>query len=82
MRVLLKHGLLFIIYGSLSSIAVIIIVYVMQLQDRPDLHAWHLIELDEEFTASQSKDINTLAVYQYRESGGPRNLSSKLESYF
>jgi esterase/lipase len=67
MRNLLKHSLLFIIYGSISSIAAVIVVYVIQLHNRPDLYTWHLAELDEEFTESQSADIKSLADYQQLE---------------
>jgi len=67
MRFLLKHGLLFIIYGLVCSIAAVLIIFISQLQNRPDLRVWHTAELDEEFTVSQTVDIKTLADYQQLE---------------
>lgn len=67
MRFLIKHSLLFIIYGLICSVAAALFIFISQLQNRPDLRVWHLAELDEEFTASHSKDIKTLADYQQLE---------------
>lgn len=36
----------------IGAFAVLLIVVVIYLESRPDLHAWHLAELDAEFTAS------------------------------
>ena len=63
MRFLIKHGLLFFIYGSICSIAALLFIYISQLQNRPDLHAWHLVELDEEFTISHKSNIETFSDY-------------------
>jgi len=38
--------------GLVGAFIILLIAFVMYLESRPDLHVWHLAELDEEFTAS------------------------------
>ena len=38
--------------GLVGALVILLIVFVVALDNRPDLHVWHLAELDEEFTAS------------------------------
>jgi alpha-beta hydrolase superfamily lysophospholipase len=38
--------------GLVGAFIILLIVFVVALDNRPDLHVWHLAELDEEFTAS------------------------------
>ncbi len=37
--------------GLVGAFIILLIGFVMVLESRPDLHVWHLAELDEEFTA-------------------------------
>ncbi|WP_455208513.1 alpha/beta hydrolase [Kaarinaea lacus] len=67
MRALLKHIFLFILYSAIGSFLALLIVFVSQLQNRPDLRPWHTSVLDEEFTVSQSTNIKNLADYQQLE---------------
>ena len=62
-RFLLKHSFLFIIYGAICGLAAVIIVYISLLQNRPDLRAWHLAELDEEFSVANKEEIKTFPDY-------------------
>jgi alpha-beta hydrolase superfamily lysophospholipase len=48
---LLRHLLRIGFYGSLGVAFALVVVFVLYLNDRPDLSIWHLAELDEEFTA-------------------------------
>ncbi len=38
--------------GLVGALVILLIVFVVALDNRPDLHVWHLAELDEEFTES------------------------------
>ena len=38
-------------YGLLGALIAILIVYILFLENRPDLSIWHLADLDQEFTA-------------------------------
>ncbi len=38
--------------GLVGALIILLIVFVVALDNRPDLNVWHLAELDEEFTAS------------------------------
>ncbi len=78
MRLLLKHGLLFLSYGAICSIAVLVFIYIHQLQTRPELRVWHTAELQEEFTVDYASTINTFAVYQQLEQRLFRQLLSKV----
>ena len=38
--------------GLLGAFIILLVIFVLFLDSRPDLHVWHLAELDEEFTTS------------------------------
>ena len=38
--------------GLVGAFIILLVVFVLFLESRPDLHVWHLAELDEEFTVS------------------------------
>lgn len=38
--------------GLLIAFVILLVIFVLHLENRADLHVWHLAELDEEFTAS------------------------------
>jgi len=40
-----------VLYGSVGALVVLVTVFVIYLDSRPDLKVWHLAELDAEFTA-------------------------------
>ena len=48
---LIKHIIKALIYGIAGGLVVLIIIFVLFLESRPDLKVWHQIELDAEFTA-------------------------------
>ena len=52
-----KHTLKALGYGIVGGIAVLIVVFVLQLERRPDLKVWHEVELDAEFTADGVKSF-------------------------
>jgi alpha-beta hydrolase superfamily lysophospholipase len=41
-----------LVSGLVGAFVILIVVFVLYLEGRPDLHVWHLAELDEEFTVS------------------------------
>jgi alpha-beta hydrolase superfamily lysophospholipase len=63
-RAIVKHGILFILYGAICSVTLVIVLYVNHLQNRPDLRPWHQAELNSEFRVSKKADIKNLADYQ------------------
>jgi alpha-beta hydrolase superfamily lysophospholipase len=48
---LIKHTVKALICGIAGGLVVLIIIFVLFLENRPDLKVWHQIELDAEFTA-------------------------------
>ena len=52
-----KHTLKALGYGIAGGAAVMIVVFVLQLERRPDLKVWHTVELDAEFTADRAKSF-------------------------
>ena len=48
---LVRHVLGIGLYGSVGVVLTLLVVFVLYLNNRPDLSIWHLAELDEEFTA-------------------------------
>jgi alpha-beta hydrolase superfamily lysophospholipase len=52
-----KHTLKALGYGITGGVAVMIVVFVVQLERRPDLKIWHTVELDAEFTAEKAKNF-------------------------
>ncbi|KPJ95887.1 MAG: hypothetical protein AMJ53_01840 [Gammaproteobacteria bacterium SG8_11] len=61
---MIKQGLLFILYGAIFSMVMVVMLFVNHLENRPDLRLWHTAKLDEEFRASQKADIQNLTDYQ------------------
>ena len=51
LRKLLRHVLLISLYGVTGAFLTLLVVFVLYLNGRPDLSAWHVADLDEEFTA-------------------------------
>jgi alpha-beta hydrolase superfamily lysophospholipase len=58
---LLRHLLLALVYGAIGATLVLLVVFVLYLNERPDLSVWHLADLDEEFTSTS--DVKTFADY-------------------
>jgi alpha-beta hydrolase superfamily lysophospholipase len=50
----LKHALWFSLYGALGVVLTLLVVFILYLEGRPDLDAWHLAELDQEFTTDKA----------------------------
>lgn len=50
-RKLIRHIVLFGLYGVLGAAVTLIVIFVLYLNSRPNLSVWHLADLDEEFTA-------------------------------
>lgn len=48
-------------YGTLGSFIALLVVFVLYLDDRPDLSVWHHADLDEEFTTRS--DVSSFAEY-------------------
>ena len=49
---LTMQPVMLLLSGLAGAFIIFLIAFVMYLEGRPDLHVWHLAELDEEFTAS------------------------------
>ena len=45
-----KHVLRALLYGLVGAVVLLVIVFVIILERRPDLEVWHTVHLDEEFT--------------------------------
>ena len=56
-----KKFLIALLFASLGSFVMAIVVVVQVLNGRPDLQVWHSADLDEEFTADS--DVTTFADY-------------------
>ena len=50
LRFLFRHAARFVWYGSIGVLLTLVVVFVLLMNNRPDLSIWHLAELDEEFT--------------------------------
>jgi alpha-beta hydrolase superfamily lysophospholipase len=50
LRSLVRQVLWIGFYGSVGATLAFLVVFVLYMNDRPDLSVWHLAELDEEFT--------------------------------
>jgi len=48
---LIKHIIKAIIYGITGGLVVLIVIFVMFLESRPELKVWHQVELNAEFSA-------------------------------
>jgi len=49
-RGLFRQALRLAFYGAIGVMLTLVVVFVLVLNNRPDLSVWHLAELDEEFT--------------------------------
>ena len=49
---LIKHCLKALLYGIIGGCFVLVIIFVLFLENRPELKVWHEAELDVEFTAN------------------------------
>ncbi len=57
MRGLLVHLTRLVLYGGVSVVLTLLVVFVRHLDNRPDLDVWHLADLDAEFTADSPVDF-------------------------
>ena len=48
---LIKHIIKALFYGIAGGLIVLVIIFVLFLESRPELKVWHQVELDAEFTA-------------------------------
>ena len=60
-KTILHHALRLAWYGSVGVVLTLIVVFVLYLNDRPDLSVWHLVDLDEEFTVDS--DVSSFEGY-------------------
>ena len=67
MKALLKHVTLFVVYGTLCTVATLVVAYLYYLQQRPDLKPWHTANLDAEFRAADPATVKTLDDYRHLE---------------
>jgi len=67
MKTLLKHVALFVVYGTLCTVATLVVAYLYYLQQRPDLKPWHTANLDAEFRAADAATVETLDDYRHVE---------------
>ena len=56
-----RHGLWALAFSAFGAAVVLVTVFVMYLNGRADLSVWHLVDLDEEFTAGSK--VETFADY-------------------
>ncbi|MBW2417175.1 MAG: alpha/beta fold hydrolase [Deltaproteobacteria bacterium] len=63
MKRLAKHLLLAIVYALLGSFVFATVLYIKKLNAQPDLQPWHVVDLEEEFRASRSDEINDFDAY-------------------
>jgi alpha-beta hydrolase superfamily lysophospholipase len=61
LRHLFHHALRIVLYGVVGATLALVIVYVIMLNERPDLSVWHEADLGEEFTVHS--DVSTFAEY-------------------
>ncbi|MGB5307921.1 MAG: alpha/beta hydrolase, partial [Arenicellales bacterium] len=63
----LKKILAISAYTVFGAVLGIIILYVYLMQNRPDLHPWHTLSLEEEFTIKSTAKIKTFPEYLAQE---------------
>ena len=56
LRKLLRHAAVSLIYSMVGAAVVLVVVFVVYLDSRPDLAVWHTADLDEEFTTRSKAD--------------------------
>ncbi len=74
----MRHTLRALVYGAVGALAVLLVVGVRFLNARPDLQAWHTVDLHEEFTAESP--IESFAEYLELERRLFAQLDTRLES--
>ena len=60
-RTIFRHAFLMGVYGVLGVFITLVTVFVIMMNDRPDLSVWHTADLDEEFTVESN--VSTFADY-------------------
>lgn len=60
---LLRRVMKIALYTALGSVLGMVGLYVHIMNDRPDLHDWHTVKLDEEFTEKKARKITRFADY-------------------
>ncbi len=60
-RALLRQFIRLGLYGAAGVVLTLLVFFIVYLDSRPDLHSWHLAELDAEYTADS--DITSFAEY-------------------
>ena len=60
-RLVFRHAFLIVLYGALGVFVTLVTVFVIMMNDRPDLSVWHTADLDEEFTVES--DVSTFEDY-------------------
>jgi alpha-beta hydrolase superfamily lysophospholipase len=67
LRTLLRHFIFFVLYGLLGLFIGIGTYYVLEMDSRPDLAAWHTAWLREDFQAEDAGQVKDLAGYLAQE---------------
>ncbi len=75
---LLRHFLLFVLYGLLGLVIGIGSFYVLEMNDRPDLAAWHTAWLREDFRAEDVGRIKDITAYRALEARLFAELENKV----
>jgi alpha-beta hydrolase superfamily lysophospholipase len=60
-RIVVRQVFLMGLYGALGVFLTLVTVFVIMMNDRPDLSVWHTADLDEEFTVDS--DVSTFEDY-------------------
>ena len=58
---LARRAFMAVVYSTSGAVVVSLIVFVVYMNGRPDLAVWHLVDLDEEFSADSK--IDSFAAY-------------------
>lgn len=61
LRRIFHHMLRTVVYGAIGATLALVVVFVVSLNNRPDLSVWHTTELDEEFTVNS--DVSAFKDY-------------------
>mgnify|MGYP001823566231 FL=1 len=75
-RLVFRHAFLMVLYGALGVFVTLVTVFVIMMNDRPDLSVWHTADLDEEFTVES--DVSTFEDYLALEDRLFRELDEKV----
>ena len=78
LRTLLRHTLLFLLYGTLGVVLALVGAYVIVLEQRADLEPWHSAKFDLEFTAARAGEVTTLEAYLQVEEAVFRQLEEQV----